>query len=199
MAPIATPLGAGLDYFDLRFLGEPGIIATGLLSGHEGVALIDPGPSTTLGTLKEALASRGISLPDVRAILLTHIHLDHAGATGSLIRECPNATVLVHEAGLPHLVNPSKLVASAARLYGADMGRLWGEILPVPQDRIQVAAEERLRVVGHSTDISTPPSNRYNCDANRHGDAQHSSPVAIAIEGNRPIRILWGLVSQARA
>ncbi len=134
-----TPLGAGLDYFDLRFLGEPEIIATGLLSGSEGVALVDPGPSTTLNTLKEALAGRGVSLPEVRAILLTHIHLDHAGATGSLLRECPNATVFVHEVGAPHLVDPSKLISSASRLYGADMERLWGEILPVPKDRIQIA------------------------------------------------------------
>ena len=155
--PAAVPLGAGLDYFDLRFLGEPEIIATGLLSGREGVALIDPGPSTTLDTLKEAVAGRGISLSDVRAILLTHIHLDHAGATGSLLRECPNAAVLVHEVGAPHLVDPSKLVASASRLYGADMERLWGEILPVPQDRIQIATEERKRVVGHTVDVAKTP------------------------------------------
>lgn len=158
MPPTAVvSLGAGLDYFDLRFLGEPGIIATGLLSGHEGIAVVDPGPSTTLNTLKEAVAGRGISLSDVRAILLTHIHLDHAGATGSLLRECPNATVFVHEVGAPHLVDPSKLVASASRLYGADMERLWGEILPVPQDRIQIAGEERKRIVGHTVDVAKTP------------------------------------------
>jgi glyoxylase-like metal-dependent hydrolase (beta-lactamase superfamily II) len=152
-----SPLGAGLDYFDLRFLGEPEIIATGLLSGREGVALIDPGPSTTLDTLKAAVAGRGISLSDVRAILLTHIHLDHAGATGSLLRECPNATVFVHEVGAPHLVDPSKLVVSASRLYGADMERLWGEILPVPKDRIRTIGDERMHVVGHVVDTAKTP------------------------------------------
>ena len=109
------PLGAGLDYFDLHFLGERSIIATGLLHGREGVALIDPGPTTTLETLRAALASRGASPADVRAILLTHIHLDHAGATGTLLPECPGATVFVHETGAPHLVDPAKLLSSASR------------------------------------------------------------------------------------
>src|SRR3990172_5299754 len=128
------PLGTGLDYIDLQFLGEPGIIATGLVSGHEGVALIDPGPSTTIPALKRALAARGVGLGDVRALLLTHIHLDHAGAAGSLVTECANTTVFVHEVGAPHLVDPAKLIGSATRLYGADMERLWGDIRPVPAD-----------------------------------------------------------------
>ncbi len=154
---MTEPLGAGLDYFDLRFLGESSIIATGLLTGRDGVALIDPGPSTTIETLKTALASRGASLSDVRAILLTHIHLDHAGATGTLLPECPAATVFVHEAGAPHLVDPSKLLVSAARLYGADMERFWGEVRPVPADRIQTVGDARLTVVGHTVDVASTP------------------------------------------
>jgi len=150
-------LGAGVDYFDLRFLGSPGIIATGLLSGRDGVALIDPGPSTTLTTLRSAVAERGVAASDVRAILLTHIHLDHAGATGTLVGTFPNAVVFVHETGVPHLVDPSKLVASASRLYGADMERLWGEILPVPQDRIRVIGDERIRIAGHDIDVVRTP------------------------------------------
>ncbi len=150
-------LGTGLDYFDLRFLGSPGIIATGLLSGVEGVALIDPGPATTLGTVRGTLAERGVAAPDVRAILLTHIHLDHAGATGTLVREFPNATVYVHDAGAPHLVDPAKLVTSAARLYGQDMERLWGEVLPVPRERLRLVGDERIRVVGHDIDVARTP------------------------------------------
>lgn len=150
-------LGVGLDYFDLHFLGTPDIIATGLLTGPDGVALIDPGPSTTLGTLRAALAERGASLSDVRGILLTHIHLDHAGATGSLIAECPAATVFVHEVGAPHLVDPSKLLASATRLYGADMDRLWGEVRPVPADRITIVGDERISVVGHTVEVAKTP------------------------------------------
>ena len=152
-----SPLGTGLDYFDLHFLGEPGIIATGLLSGRDGVALIDPGPSTCLATLKNHLETRGVPFGDIRAILLTHIHLDHAGATGSLLRDCPNATVFVHEAGARHLVEPSKLIASASRLYGADMERLWGEILPVPAERLQTTGDERLRIAGHDIEVARTP------------------------------------------
>lgn len=152
-----SPLAAGLDYFDLHFLGEPGIIATGLLSGRDGVALIDPGPSTCLATLKKQLQDRGALLADVRAILLTHIHLDHAGATGSLLGDCPNATVFVHEAGARHLVDPSKLIASASRLYAPDMERLWGEILPVPAERLRIAGNERLRIAGHDIEVARTP------------------------------------------
>lgn len=157
---MATPLGAGLDYFDLNFLGHPEIIATGLLSGRDGIALVDPGPSTALSALEQELASRGIAAADVRTILLTHIHLDHAGATGSLAARCPNAIVYVHERGAPHLVDPSKLISSASRLYGADMERLWGEILPVPVDRIKAlsaTSDTRLTVAGHKVDVTATP------------------------------------------
>ena len=157
---MATPLGTGLDYFDLNFLGHPEVIATGLLSGRDGVALIDPGPSTTLATLKQALAGRGIALADVRSVLITHIHLDHAGATGSLVGGCPNAVVYVHERGAPHLADPSKLISSASRLYGDDMARLWGEILPVPADRIKslsATSDTRLIVAGHNVDVTATP------------------------------------------
>jgi glyoxylase-like metal-dependent hydrolase (beta-lactamase superfamily II) len=150
-------LGTGLDYFDLNFLGEKGIIATGLLSGPGGVALIDPGPSTTIEALKAALASRGAGLADVRAILLTHIHLDHAGATGSLMPECPSATVFVHEAGAPHLADPSKLLVSATRLYGDDMDRLWGAVRPVPADRIRTIGDEQMTVLGHRVEVAKTP------------------------------------------
>jgi glyoxylase-like metal-dependent hydrolase (beta-lactamase superfamily II) len=156
----ATPLGVGLDYFDLKFLGEAQIIAAGLLSGREGVAIVDPGPSTTLPVLKAALADRGVGLADVRALLVTHIHLDHAGAAGSLVAECPNAMVYVHEIGAPHLADPSKLLASASRLYGADMERLWGEVRAVPRERLRVVGQsenERLSVVGHAVEVAWTP------------------------------------------
>lgn len=150
-------LGSGLDYFDLNFLGEPGIIATGLLTGPGGVALIDPGPSTTIDALTAALTARGASLADVRAILLTHIHLDHAGVTGTLAERCPSAMVYVHEAGAPHLVDPSKLLVSAGRLYGADMERLWGEVRAVPADRVITVGDTRLTILGHTIEVARTP------------------------------------------
>jgi glyoxylase-like metal-dependent hydrolase (beta-lactamase superfamily II) len=93
------PLAAGVDYTDLHFVGHPGIIATVLLHGVEGVAIVDPGPSTSLPVLEAALRTRGFAWADVQAILLTHIHLDHAGATGSILALAPHATVYVHERG----------------------------------------------------------------------------------------------------
>jgi glyoxylase-like metal-dependent hydrolase (beta-lactamase superfamily II) len=97
--------------------------------------LVDPGPQSSMGTLLEALGDE-----QPRAILLTHIHLDHAAATGALVRRWPALEVYVHERGARHLVDPSKLLASAERLYGDQMERLWGEIVPVPEANVRPLA-----------------------------------------------------------
>ena len=133
-----TTMAAGVDYVDLRFLGRPGLIATAVLHGAGGVALVDPGPSSSLETLRQELQRKGFTVADVRQLLLTHIHLDHAGAAGSLVRENPAIDVFVHERGAPHMENPQRLLESAGRLYGQDMGPLWGEFLPVPASRLKV-------------------------------------------------------------
>src|SRR5438876_11589918 len=118
-------LASGISYLDLNFLGTPRIIATAVLQGAGGVALVDPGPSSTLPMLRAGLDRAGIGIGDVRAIVLTHIHLDHAGATGTLVHDNPALQVYVHEKGASHMVDPSKLVASATRLWGDEMDRLW--------------------------------------------------------------------------
>jgi glyoxylase-like metal-dependent hydrolase (beta-lactamase superfamily II) len=152
------PLAAGLDYVDLEFLGYPGVIATAVLHGASGVALIDPGPSTSLENLRAALRRMGIGLGDVHQLLLTHIHLDHAGAAGTIVKENPRVEVWVHERGAPHLVDPTKLLASAARLYQDDMERLWGEFLPVPADRIRsLTGGERIDAVGRDLLVAYTP------------------------------------------
>ena len=151
-------LAAGLSYFDLSFLGRPRIIATGVLHGPGGVALVDPGPSSTLATLRKELASAGIAMRDVTALLLTHIHLDHSGATGTLLRELPGLRVYVHEKGAAHLVNPEKLLASATRLYGADMDRLWGEVAPVPSHALDILrGGERISTGARTLDVEYTP------------------------------------------
>jgi glyoxylase-like metal-dependent hydrolase (beta-lactamase superfamily II) len=151
-------LASGLDYLDLQFLGRPQIIATAILHGRAGVALIDPGPSTTTRTLTAELDRRGIRFGDVRQILLTHIHLDHAGSTGSIVEQHPHIDVLVHQRGAPHLVDPTKLVASAGRLYEQDMDRLWGEIKPVPAARIKTLdGGETLSVAGREVKVEYTP------------------------------------------
>jgi glyoxylase-like metal-dependent hydrolase (beta-lactamase superfamily II) len=128
-----------LSTLDLHYLGRERVIAAALLEGPDGrAAIVDPGPATGLDALRAGLAARGRSLGDIDAILLTHIHLDHAGATGTILRECPGIPVYVHERGAPHLVDPSRLLKSAAVLYGEDMARLWGEVAPVPEADVRV-------------------------------------------------------------
>jgi glyoxylase-like metal-dependent hydrolase (beta-lactamase superfamily II) len=113
---------------DVHHLGNPLVICC---FQHDGV-IVDPGPESSHRTLLEALDT-----PPER-ILLTHIHFDHAGATGALVRRWPDVEVWVHERGAPHLIDPSRLTASATRLYGDDMKRLWGEIVPVPEANLRV-------------------------------------------------------------
>jgi len=116
---------------DVRHLGRERVICC----WRVGDVLVDPGPESSLGTLIEALGGE-----PPRTLLLTHIHLDHAGAAGAIVRRWPQVTVYVHEVGAPHLVDPAKLLASARRLYGDDMDRLWGEVAPVPEGNLRAVA-----------------------------------------------------------
>jgi glyoxylase-like metal-dependent hydrolase (beta-lactamase superfamily II) len=151
-------LASGLDYIDLNFLGRPQIIATAVLRGPSGVALVDPGPSTTRANLIKALGTRGIALNDVRQILLTHIHLDHAGATGPLLEANPTIEVFVSEHGARHLIDPAKLLASASRLYGQDMDRLWGEVTSVPAPQVRtLKGGERIAAGGRELEVAWTP------------------------------------------
>ena len=152
------PLAAGLSYFDLDFMQLPRIIATVVVHGNGGVALIDPGPSSTLARLRSTLSKAGISMQDITTVLLTHIHLDHAGATGTLVKELPTLRVFVHEKGAPHMANPEKLLASATRLYGSEMNRLWGDVLPVPAAAMEIlAGGERMAVGNRVFDVEYTP------------------------------------------
>jgi glyoxylase-like metal-dependent hydrolase (beta-lactamase superfamily II) len=156
---VIRTLAAGLDYVDLQFLGRPEIIATAILRGADGVALVDPGPATTLDTLRTALKQKGIGFGDIRQLLLTHIHLDHAGATGTLVRENPAIEVFVHERGAPHMSDPRRLLDSATRLYGEDdMKRLWGEFLPVPAGNLHpLKGGERITAIGRELEVAYTP------------------------------------------
>jgi glyoxylase-like metal-dependent hydrolase (beta-lactamase superfamily II) len=153
-----TVLSHGLSWVDLLFLGRPQAIATGVVQSAAGVAVVDPGPSTCLQTLELGLQAQGVRWADVRHILLTHIHLDHAGATGTILRDHPHIKVLVHERGAPHMVDPGKLIDSASRLYGERMNLLWGEIAPVPRDALVVlAGGERIEAGGRTFDVAYTP------------------------------------------
>jgi glyoxylase-like metal-dependent hydrolase (beta-lactamase superfamily II) len=110
----------------------PGIVACYLLETEDGPALFDCGPTTSIPALKAGLRERGLELTDIRHLLLSHIHLDHSGAAGVLVREHPELQVHVSAIGAPHLVDPSRLEASARRLYGDGFDVLWGELAPIP-------------------------------------------------------------------
>lgn len=140
-----------IDYIDLQFKGSPRVIATALLTGRDAVTLIDPGPTSCLPTLEAALSHRGLSLRQVTSLLLTHIHLDHAGAAGTIVERVPNARVYVHERGAPHMIDPSKLLASATRLYGSDMDTLWGQFLPVPASQVTALSGGERIAAGSTT------------------------------------------------
>jgi len=129
---------SSITLLDTYWTGRPRSIAAALLESDGHRSLIDPGPGCTLEKLRSELASCGISVSDLDAILLTHIHLDHAGVTGSLVRENPRLTVYVHKIGAPHVNNPSRLLASAKRLWPDGIQRLYGEVLPVPHQNLKI-------------------------------------------------------------
>lgn len=143
---------------DLGFRGQPRVIATGVIRAPGGLLLVDPGPASCLPALERGLVMLGHSLDEVRALLLTHIHLDHAGATGTLAARLPGLRVFVHERGAPHMIQPERLVASATRLYGDAMDRLWGPFLPTPVDDVTpLAGGEQIVVAGRPLTVAYTP------------------------------------------
>jgi glyoxylase-like metal-dependent hydrolase (beta-lactamase superfamily II) len=135
-----------VEPIDLEWQGSERLIASYLLETEDGPALVDCGPSTCTGALKRGLASRGLGLTDVRHLLLTHIHLDHAGAAGTLVREHPALQVHVSEVGAPHVVDPSRLERSARRIYAEEFDPLFGELAPVPEANVRVAGRRVLEL-----------------------------------------------------
>ena len=141
---------------DLNFQGKTKTIASYLIRHSSGVVLIESGPGSSITGLRSGLAANGLTVSDVTHVLLTHIHLDHAGAAGWLARQ--GAQIYVHPIGAPHMLNPEKLLASAARIYGDQMEKLWGEFLPVPKDRLVIALDGEEIVIGnlHFVPLATP-------------------------------------------
>jgi len=175
----AQQLSPGLWQIDTNFLGEPGIIASYLLAGNAEVALVDTGPSTTIASLLDGIRAAGFTPEDITHLLLTHVHLDHAGASGSLIGLLPNAMVYVHEIGAPHLIDPTKLISSARRIYGADMDHLWGTIEAVPEARLRTMRDnDTLVVAGRRLDVIYAPGHAV------HQVAFHDAAAAAIFTGD---------------
>ena len=133
-----------LRLIDLNFGGAPHAIGVYLVDTDDGLALFDSGPASTIDALDAGLAENGLELTDIRHLLLSHIHLDHAGAAGTLVRRHPELTVWVSEIGYPHLIDPSRLERSARRLYGDLFDPLWGELAPVPAENARIASGDVL-------------------------------------------------------
>ena len=145
-----------LRAIDLRFGSRPRAIGVYVVETDDGPALFDTGPTSTLPALEAGLAGNGTGLAELRHVLLSHIHLDHAGAVGTIVRAHPHLTVWVSEVGAPHLVDPTRLERSARRLYGAAFDPLWGELAPVPEANVRIAQGdvlgwEAFPTVGHAS------------------------------------------------
>lgn len=139
-------MGTAVTILDLNFQGQRGAIASYLIRHSTGAVLVESGPGSSLPALSSSLAAYGLTLRDVTHVLLTHIHLDHAGAAGMLASQ--GAQIVVHPAGAPHLANPEKLLASATRIYGDEMDRLWGKFPPVPVAQLYTPTDGEEIVVG---------------------------------------------------
>jgi glyoxylase-like metal-dependent hydrolase (beta-lactamase superfamily II) len=168
-----------LEPIDLRFGGNEHVVGVYLLETDDGPALFDCGPSTCVGRLKEGLRERGLGLTDLSHLLLSHIHLDHAGAAGVLVREHPGLRVHVSEVGAPHLVDPTRLEASARRLYGDAFDSMWGELAPVPKPNVAVAGTE---VVGLECFPSPGHARHHVCYVNRDGTLYAGDAAGVRIQ-----------------
>ena len=169
---------------DLLHLGRERVIGCYLLETPEGPALHDCGPTTTVGTLRQRLAERGLAVADVRHLLLSHIHLDHAGAAGVLVREHPGLTVHVSEIGAPHLADPSRLERSARRLYGDEFDTLWGELAPVPEENIRVAGD---RVVGLDCFAAPGHASHHVCYLHEDGTLLAGDAAGVRIQPSETV------------
>jgi glyoxylase-like metal-dependent hydrolase (beta-lactamase superfamily II) len=169
---------------DLLHQGSEGVIAVYVVETADGPALVDCGPTTCLSALKERLAEHGLALTEVGHLLLTHIHLDHAGAAGTLVREHPGLTVHVSEVGAPHVVDPSRLERSARRLYGETFDPLWGELAPVPEANVRLAGE---RVLGLDCFPSPGHASHHVCYLDPEGTLYAGDATGVRIVPGRHI------------
>src|SRR3954471_20476563 len=145
-----------MRHLDLNFGGSPHAVGVYVVDTDDGPALFDCGPTSTLPALEAGLATHGLRIEDISHLMLSHIHLDHAGAAGTLVRRHPGLTVWVSEVGHPHLLDPSRLERSARRLYGDLFDPLWGELAPVPVENVRIARGDVLGwdafpTIGHAS------------------------------------------------
>jgi glyoxylase-like metal-dependent hydrolase (beta-lactamase superfamily II) len=156
--PEVRELGEGRLLLDLDFRDTEGLVASYLVPADEGWTLIETGPTTCRSALLDGLRAAGVTPNEVRRVFVTHIHLDHAGGVGALVEALPHAQFFAHELGVPHLVDPTRLISSARRAWGAAADPLWGTIVPTPAPRITgLAGGERFPVAGGELEVMLTP------------------------------------------
>jgi glyoxylase-like metal-dependent hydrolase (beta-lactamase superfamily II) len=173
---------------DDNWMGRPRSIGTALLESDGHRAIVDPGPGSTLDTLKKEFRAHGASVSELDAILLTHIHLDHAGATGALLKENPRLAVYVHKLGAPHMIDPSKLLASAARLWPDTLQQLFGDALPVPAENLRILeGGETIQLGSRKIEVAYTPghaSHHVSYFEDVEGVAFVGDTTGVRIEGH---------------
>ena len=183
------PVDKIIHTLDLNFMGFPGTIAAYLIPHAHGAVLVETGPGSTLPALQAGLAAHGLRASDITDVLLTHIHLDHAGAAGWLARQ--GAKIHVHPVGAPHLVDPEKLLSSARRIYGDRMEALWGEFLPVPEERLSVLQDgDVVEIEGLSFRALDTPGHANHHFAYLFHDVCFSGDIGgVRLAGTRHLRL----------
>jgi glyoxylase-like metal-dependent hydrolase (beta-lactamase superfamily II) len=171
-----------MEPIDLHHQGIAKSIASYVLDTDDGPAIFDCGPATAVDALKRGLAERGLELRDIRHLLLSHIHFDHAGAAGTLVREHPSLQVHVSAIGAPHLVDPSRLERSTRRLYGDTFDTLWGELAPVPEANLHVVGDT---VVGLECFPSPGHASHHVCYLDRDGTLYAGDAAGVRIQPAR--------------
>ncbi|MBA3383261.1 MAG: MBL fold metallo-hydrolase [Actinobacteria bacterium] len=175
-------MSAPVAPIDLHHQGVERVIGAYLVETSDGTALFDCGPTSALPALEAGLQERGVDFADVRHLLLSHIHLDHAGAAGTIVREHPHVQVHVSAIGAPHLVDPSRLEASARRLYGHAFDELWGELALVPEANVRIVGDE---VLGLACFASPGHASHHVCFAHEDGTLYAGDAAGVRIAPSR--------------
>ncbi|HEU4556987.1 MAG TPA: MBL fold metallo-hydrolase [Longimicrobium sp.] len=163
----------GVHRVDLNWNGSPGQVASYIVDAGDALAVVETGPTSTLPAVLAAIRELGRDPAEVTHLLVTHIHLDHAGGAGALLEHTPRARVHVHPVGAPHLRDPSRLIASATQLYGDQMDALWGEMVPVPADRLVVLNDgDEVRIGNRRLRAVETPGHAYHHHAYHDPDAR---------------------------
>ncbi|CAA9307878.1 MAG: MBL-fold metallo-hydrolase superfamily [uncultured Gemmatimonadetes bacterium] len=180
----------GVTRVDLRWRGLAGQVAAYLVAGGGDLAVIDCGPGSTLDALLGAMGAAGHDPASLTHLLVTHVHLDHAGAAGALLRAAPRARLYVHPRGARHLQDPSRLLTSAARIYGDQMDALWGPMLPVPAERVRVLHDgDEVRVGRRVLRALDTPGHAVHHHAYHDGELLFSGDAGgIRLDGSPYVR-----------